>query len=160
MTNVTLSFFEEKHMKELILFHLPDNQEKFTQHPEKALKLCEEDRERYPIVITASGRTVGFFVLHKGENIKDFTSNEKAMVIRALSINHQEQGKGYAKNAMMQVPQFVTTHFPEINELILAVNFKNEPAKQLYEKAGFEDRGQIKPGPVGPQYVLHYDVIK
>ncbi|MGA4721779.1 hypothetical protein ACOZ9X_17390 [Fictibacillus nanhaiensis] len=45
-----------------------------------------------------------------------------------------------------------------MNELILAVNFNNHSAKKLYEKVGFVDRGQIKPGPVGPQYVLHYDV--
>ncbi|MDM5196532.1 GNAT family N-acetyltransferase [Fictibacillus enclensis] len=80
-------------------------------------------------------------VLHKGENIRDFTANPNAMVIRALSINHSEQGKGYAKVAMIQVPQFISVHFSEINEIILAVNFKNEPAKKLYEKEGFLDRG-------------------
>jgi RimJ/RimL family protein N-acetyltransferase len=158
MTNITLTFFEEEHREALYGFYLPEDQEKFTAMPNDALNKCVEDPGRKPVVITASDQTVGFFVLHTGEHIKDFTSNSNAMVIRALSINHPEQGKGYAKEAMMQLPAFVSSNFPRINELILAVNFKNTPAKQLYEKAGFVDRGQIKHGPVGPQYVLHYDL--
>lgn len=158
MGNVALTFFDEIHREALNAFELAENQKKFTAMPSDALKICEEDRSRNPVVIMASDAPVGFFVLHAGENIRDFTANPNAMVIRALSINQKEQGKGYAKEAMLQLPAFVSTHFPEINELILAVNFKNEPAKKLYEKAGFQDRGQIKHGPVGPQYVLHYDV--
>ncbi len=158
MANTTLTFFEEKHREALEEFYLPEDQEKFTQLPAKALNFCAEDDKRIPVVIESSGEAVGFFVLHTGENIRDFTENRKAMVIRALSINHPEQGKGYAKDAMLQLPMFVAANFPEVDELILAVNFKNEPAKKLYEKAGFVDRGQVKHGPVGPQYVLHYDL--
>lgn len=158
MGNVSLTFFEENHREALSAFYLEEKQEKFTAMPSDALQKCEEDPGRSPVVITVSDKPVGFFVLHAGENIRDFTANPHAMVIRALSINHTEQGKGYAKEAMLQLPAFVSTHFHKINELILAVNFKNEPAKKLYEKAGFHDRGQIMHGPVGPQYVLHYDV--
>ncbi|MBD7965023.1 GNAT family N-acetyltransferase [Fictibacillus norfolkensis] len=154
----TLTFFNEIHRDALNAFYLPQEQEKFTAMPSDALKKCEKDQGRHPVVIEANGKTVGFVVLHKGENIQDFTANPNAMVIRALSINHSEQGKGYAKDAMLQLPLFISKHFPEVNELILAVNFKNDSAKKLYEKVGFVDRGQIKPGPVGPQYVLHYDV--
>ncbi|MFC0236757.1 GNAT family N-acetyltransferase [Fictibacillus phosphorivorans] len=158
MANTTLTFFHEIHRDSLNAFYLPQEQEKFTAMPNDALKKCEKDQGRHPVVIEGDNKTVGFFVLHKGENIGDFTANPNAMVIRALSINHPEQGKGYAKVAMLQLPLFVSKHFPEVNELILAVNFKNDPAKKLYEKVGFVDRGQIKPGPVGPQYVLHYDL--
>ncbi|MBH0169046.1 GNAT family N-acetyltransferase [Fictibacillus sp. 18YEL24] len=158
MANITLTFFNEIHRDALNAFYLPQEQEKFTAMPSDALKKCEKDRGRHPVVIEENGNTVGFFVLHIGENIGDFTANPNAMVIRALSINHPQQGKGYAKEAMLQLPLFVSKHFPEVNELILAVNFKNDPAKKLYEKVGFVDRGQIKPGPVGPQYVLHYDL--
>jgi RimJ/RimL family protein N-acetyltransferase len=159
MGNVALTFFDEIHREALNAFDLAEDQKKFTAMPSDALKICEEDPSRNPVVIMASGVPVGFFVLHAGENIRDFTANPNAMVIRALSINRKEQGKGYAKEAMLQLLAFVPTHFPEINELILAVNFKNEPAKKLYEKAGFQDRGQIKHGPVGPQYVLHYELM-
>ncbi|MGM0805113.1 MAG: GNAT family N-acetyltransferase [Bacillota bacterium] len=158
MANITLTFFNEIHRDALNAFYLPQEQEKFTAMPSDALKKCEKDRGRHPVVIEANGYIVGFVVLHIGENIGDFTANPNAMVIRALSINHPQQGKGYAKEAMLQLPLFVSKHFPEVNELILAVNFKNDPAKKLYEKVGFVDRGQIKHGPVGPQYVLHYDV--
>jgi RimJ/RimL family protein N-acetyltransferase len=156
--SVKLMFFEHEHIEELMVFQLPENQIKFSALPVDALKMCEEDAGRYPIVILNEGKAVGFFVLHKGEKIKDYTSNPSAMVVRALSINHSEQGRGFAKSAMMQLPQFVRQNFPEISELILSVNFKNETARQLYLKAGFQDRGEIKDGPVGPQHVLHYNV--
>jgi RimJ/RimL family protein N-acetyltransferase len=156
MTKFELRFVEENYKEDLKNFSLPEEQEKFTSMPEEALTKCEEDPERYPVVITASEAAVGFFVLHKGESSAFFSSNRNAMVIRALSINHSDQGKGYAKKAMLQLPKFIARHFPEINELILAVNFKNTPAKQLYEKAGFMDRGQIKHGPAGPQHVLTF----
>ncbi|MFE1242775.1 GNAT family N-acetyltransferase [Fictibacillus sp. NPDC058756] len=159
MGNVVLTFFDEIHREALNAFDLAEDQKKFTAMPSDALEICKEDPSRNPVVIMASDAAVGFFVLHAGENIRDFTANPNAMVIRALSINQKEQGKGYAKEAMLQLPAFVSTHFPEINELILAVNFKNEPAKKLYEKAGFQDRGQIKHGPIGPQYVLHYELM-
>ena len=158
MGNVSLTFFDEIHREALNAFYLVEDQKKFTAMPSDALKICEEDLSRNPVVIMASDGPVGFFVLHAGENIRDFTANPNAMVIRALSVNQPEQGKGYAKEAMLQLPAFVSNHFSEIDELILAVNFKNEPAKKLYEKAGFQDRGQIMHGPIGPQYVLHYDV--
>jgi RimJ/RimL family protein N-acetyltransferase len=158
MGNVVLTFFEGIHRKALNAFYLAEDQKQFTAMPIDALEKCEEDPRRNPVVITVSNRPVGFFVLHAGENISDFTANPNAMVIRALSINQSEQGKGYAKEAMLQLPTFVATRFPEITELILAVNFKNEPAKRLYEKAGFQDRGQIKHGPVGPQYVMQLDI--
>jgi RimJ/RimL family protein N-acetyltransferase len=158
MGNVALTFFEEIHREALNAFYLVEDQKKFTALPSDALKQCEEDPSRNPVVITESDVPVGFFVLHAGENIRDFTANPLAMVIRALSINQSEQGKGYAKEAMLQLPAFVSNHFPEVNELILSVNFKNESAKKLYEKVGFQDRGQIKHGPVGPQYVLHLDI--
>jgi RimJ/RimL family protein N-acetyltransferase len=160
MKNSGLSFYEaNNHHEDLLAFQLPPEQERFTALPSDALKKCEQDPERYPIVITSNeGKAVGFFVLHKGENIQDYTSNKNAMVVRALSINHSDQGKGYAKDGMLQLPQFVRENFPEVTELILSVNFKNEPAKKLYEKAGFQDRGQVKHGPIGPQYVMHFDV--
>ncbi|MCM3718339.1 GNAT family N-acetyltransferase [Fictibacillus phosphorivorans] len=158
MGDVILTFFEEIHRDALNAFYLEKDQLRFTPLPSEALKLCDEDLSRNPVVIMAKDTPVGFFVLHAGENIRDFTENPNAMVIRALSINHKEQGKGYAKEAMLKIPAFVSTHFPAIDELILAVNFNNEPAQQLYKKIGFHSRGQVKPGPSGPQHVMHLDM--
>ncbi|WNB92356.1 GNAT family protein [Bacillus sp. NEB1478] len=161
MKNCSLTFYDQTYDEDLLSFYLPLEQEKFTALPVDAIRKCEEDQERYPIVIINTiGKAVGFFVLHQGENIRDYTANTNAMVVRALSINNKEQGKGYAKEAMIRLPEFVSKKFPEINELILSVNFKNETAKKVYEKAGFQDRGQVKHGPAGPQYVMHYDIEK
>ncbi|MGA4721780.1 hypothetical protein [Fictibacillus nanhaiensis] len=98
MTNTRLTFFNEIHRDTLNAFYLPQEQEKFTAMPNEALKKCEEDPGRHPVVIEAGDKTVGFFVLHKGENIRDFTANPNAMVIRALSINHPRPRKRVCKS--------------------------------------------------------------
>jgi RimJ/RimL family protein N-acetyltransferase len=154
--SVKLCFFEPKHNRILQTFNLSEEQKKFTALPNDALKLCLEDSNRHPVVIVAENTVVGFFVLHFGKNISSFTNNPNAILLRALSVNPIYQGKGYAKRAMLQVPEFVSTHFKHINEIVLAVNENNVTAKQLYEKTGYKDKGIRREGRMGMQYILHY----
>jgi hypothetical protein len=63
-------------------------------------------------------------------NIKSYvTTNPKAILLRALSINYRHQGNGYAKAAMKTLPLFVKNHFTKVDEIVLAVNEKNIGAK-------------------------------
>lgn len=142
----------------LAQFKLPDEQKRFTALPEEAMKECIADPNRYPIVIESNDDLVGFFVLHKGDEIRDFTLNDHGMLIRALSIHYPHQRKGIALKAMKGLPIYVTEKFPFINELVLAVNVKNEAAQTLYKKAGFIDKGFKREGRIGLQYMLHYDL--
>jgi RimJ/RimL family protein N-acetyltransferase len=152
---VHLCFFRPEHEQDLLSFQLSEEQGKFTSLPGPALQLCMEEAGRHPIVILAGDTAAGFFVLHTGEGIRYFTENTRAILMRALSINPVFQGRGYGKQAMLQVFNFAKEHFPEHDEIVLAVNVNNVAAKTLYEKTGFEDSGELKEGPVGYQHVLH-----
>nr|WP_243449989.1 GNAT family N-acetyltransferase [Neobacillus terrae] len=139
-------------------FFLPEEQKKFTGMPENALPLALEDPDRTPVVILSEDNPVGFFVLHIGSEIFPFTNNPDAVLLRAFSINHGEQGKGYAKQAMLLLAGFVKTLHPDKKEIILAVNAKNTSAKSLYLKTGFRDNGQEREGSRGMQHILHMNL--
>ncbi|RFU67584.1 GNAT family N-acetyltransferase [Peribacillus saganii] len=59
------------------------------------------------------------------------------MLLRAFSISHADQGKGYADQGLLWLTEFVKEHFPHIEEIVLAVNARNIRAKHLYLKSGF-----------------------
>ncbi|TLS36422.1 GNAT family N-acetyltransferase [Pseudalkalibacillus caeni] len=153
---ISLCDYKTEHYAALEAFFLPEEQKQYTAMPAAALEKCLTDPDRHPIVILAGEIPVGFFVLHSGEAIKSFSDNPKAILIRALSIDISNQGKGYGKLAMMMAPEFVSRNFNGIDEIVLAVNKRNIAAKKLYEKAGFQFEGTMREGRIGPQYILHY----
>jgi len=156
-SKVELKFFRPEYEKALFEeYQVSPEQEKYTALPVRAIQLCREDRDRHPIVILAAKKPVGFFVLHRGDRIRSITESPRAMLVRSLSINLSEQGKGYGKEAMRLLPKFVSDYFPDMNEIVLVVNQHQEGTLQLYTEAGFEDRGHRKTGPVGEQVLLHY----
>lgn len=153
---LSLHRYTEKDKETLAAFRLPDEQARFTALP---LEVLEADEGKHPIVITYGQKPVGFFVLHTSERVKNYSDNPQAILLTALSINHIEQGKGYAKKAMLLLQDFVQNEFPEYNEVILAVNHKNIPAQKLYEKVGFRDTGRRREGIIGEQYIYELAVV-
>ncbi|WP_134684953.1 GNAT family N-acetyltransferase [Brevibacillus migulae] len=158
--HVTLCFYRPEHSAGLSAFYLPEEQKQFTALPAEVLSESLRDSNRHPVVITAGEKPVGFFVLHHGKEIGPFTSNERALLLRAFSIDHVHQGMGYAKAAMLLLPAFTAKHFPDLTEIVLAVNARNLAAKRLYEKTGFQDKGITRMGKNGLQHVLHYELPK
>ena len=55
---------------------------------------------------------------------------------------------------MNLVDDFVKTYYPTIDELVLAVNFKNTSAYQLYIKVGYTDDGSQREWNNGMQHLL------
>lgn len=155
MENISLRRLEKKHIAVLKSFHLPEEQKKFTALPNDILVDTEG---RHPIVIVNGEKPVGFFLLHTSTRVKDYSANPHALLLTALSINHLEQGKGFAKKAMQLLNGFVKSDFPTYDEIVLAVNHKNIPAQELYRKVGFYDTGERKIGPIGEQYILKMKV--
>ena len=149
---ITLSHFSNKHIDVLNSFELPKEQGQFTLLPNN-FKEVPESQNR--IVILNDTEPVGFFLLHSTDQVKDYTDNPKAMLLTSLSINHAKQGRGYAKQAMFLLRNFVTVEFPNCNEIILAVNHKNISAQKLYLKVGFQDTGKRKMGPIGEQFIMN-----
>lgn len=155
---ITLATYETQHDEMLSKFVLPDEQKKFTATPTEALNACGKDPNRHPVVILYQGEAAGFFVLHHGPDIRPYTENPNAVLIRALSMNLAWQGRGIAKQAMKVLPGYASVHFPFCNELVLAVNQSNEAAQQLYFKTGFVDEGKRISGRIGIQLILHQDL--
>ncbi|MFD1178020.1 GNAT family N-acetyltransferase [Paenibacillus puldeungensis] len=158
-SSISLSSYKEQFTQDLSRFELPVDQLGYTGLPSEVLDLSISDPNRYPIVIVKDEHVpVGFFVLHMNSDIAKLVNNPKAILLRALSVSYPYQGKGYAKEAMSLVPRFVLEHFPDVDEIVLAVNSKNIAAQQLYIKTGFEDKGFRKIGIKGPQYIYHFKV--
>lgn len=82
------------------------------------------------------------------------------MLLTAFSIDHRHQGQGFAKQGLLLLPDFVSRHFAEIREVVLAVNHKNTAAFHLYTKVGFQDQGKRRIGPLGEQIILHLPITK
>ncbi|MHC0035373.1 GNAT family N-acetyltransferase [Pseudoneobacillus sp. C159] len=153
--DINLLFFQLGHIERLKAFHLPPEQEQFTALP---IEMLEKNDERHPIVITNEHIPIGFFVLHSSARVQEYTENPHAMLLTAFSVDHAQQGKGFAKAGLAQLKDFVQNEFPQYNEVVLAVNQRNVPAQKLYEKVGFIDTGRRKIGEIGEQKVYSLQV--
>ncbi|KMY52165.1 GNAT family N-acetyltransferase [Peribacillus loiseleuriae] len=153
---VSLELYDPRYKAELAKFCLTEEQKRYTAIPIEALKKCVEDPDRRPIVVFSGGVPIGFFILHIGEGIQEFTENPLAILLRVFCVNHSHQGSRIAARAMTALPFFVQQHFPGKEEIILAVNKDNEPAKGLYVKSGFHDTGAEKSGRSGSMHIYSY----
>ena len=157
VASVSLAHFSNQHLDGLRSFELPDEQEQFTSLPLAVLDVAEG---QHRIVITYEEEPVGFFLLHATDRVKEYSPNREAMLLTSFSINHAKQGKGYAKQGMLLLQDFVKAEFPACDEIVLAVNHKNIPAQRLYGKVGFVDTGRRKMGPKGEQFILSLSLPK
>lgn len=153
--SIKLVPYTEEYKEVLQTYTLPEEQVLFTAHPMELLDIVKQDPTRNPIVILANNKPVGIFSLQSGSRVQEYTTKENTLLLTSFSINYAEQGNGYAKRALQLLPSYVDLHFPNIEEIVLAVNERNIPARKLYIKVGFEDRGQRRIGPIGPQLVLN-----
>jgi RimJ/RimL family protein N-acetyltransferase len=151
MKTVELVHFSKEYETQLHSFELPKEQEQFTALPKK---INEVSDGQYRIVIISGNEPVGFFLLHATDRVKEYSDNPRALLLTAFSINHTHQGKGYAKQGMSLLSEFVQKEFRDCNEIVLAVNHKNIPAQKLYTKVGFQDTGRRKIGRIGEQYIM------
>ena len=158
--SIQLVPYTEKFKESLQTFTLPEEQVQFTSHPMELLDKTEQDTTRNPIVILADDKPVGIFALQSGNRVQEYTNKENSLLLVSFSINYTEQGKGYAKQALYQLSDYVYTYFPNIEEIVLAVNERNIPAQKLYVTVGFEDRGHRRMGTIGPQLVLYLSLEK
>lgn len=151
-----LIIYDQSYNPIIQTYQLTEDQLMFTGTPEESILKAEKDLERYPILALENDKLVTFFVLHINEGVKPYTNNEKAILIRAFSTDTREQGKGYASQSLQLLPLFIKSHFPGVNEIVLAVNVRNIAAQRLYKKCGFADEGKRTMGPSGELIVMSY----
>ncbi|GGI15355.1 GNAT family N-acetyltransferase [Gottfriedia solisilvae] len=153
LDGVELQHYKTEFYESLSEFSLPEEQKQFTSLP---VAMLEASDGRYPIVILSESRPVGFFILHSSSRVRDYTDNTNAMLLTSFSIDHKQQGNGYAKIGLLQIEHFVSEFFQHCNEIVLAVNHKNIAAQKVYEKVGYQDTGRRKIGAIGEQFIYSY----
>ena len=153
---IHLEFFKNEDLSE-VSYALDENQMKFTATAQQALKSISErdDDKAFPVTILENDIPVGFFVLDFGKDKLELTDNENSVLVRSLSVNPKMQGKGIGKAAMLEVEHFVRDHFNTCDEIVLAVNQKNESAYHIYLQAGYIYDGKTRVGRSGPQYLMY-----
>lgn len=152
----TLAFYKPEDFIDLTNYTLDDEQSQFTAMPKATLEIIKEKNtgDKFPVSIFLNDKAVGFFVLDFGEDKFDLTENVNSTLLRSLSINPEYQGKGVGKTAMVIVSDFIKENFPACTEIVLAVNFNNKSAYNLYLKCGFLDEGKTREMSKGSQHLL------
>lgn len=148
--------YEEKFKDKIENYSLSDEQLQYTGTPSIGVDLSKFDLDRHAILAIEDNELVTFFVLHENEGVKPYSENERAILLRTFSTDFHHQGKGYAKQSLLLLPQFVRTQFPHINEISLAVNARNTAAQSLYKKCGFLDEGVKKMGTKGELVIMSF----
>ncbi|WP_333661891.1 GNAT family N-acetyltransferase [Chishuiella changwenlii] len=156
MAKLQLRFYEQKHYNDLVNYSLPEEQLYFTALPLQVFERLEQREDDFAkaVTILLDEKPIGFFVLDFGEDKMDLTNNANSLLLRSLSINPKYQGEGYGKSAMLLMDSFVKEHYPIVEELVLAVNFKNKSAYNLYLKVGYIDDGSVREMEKGKQHLL------
>jgi RimJ/RimL family protein N-acetyltransferase len=155
---VALILYEKRYQEMLINYCLAEEQRKYTALPVDALKKCEEEDDRHPILIMFREAPAGFFVLHGREGARNYSDNPGAILLRSYSIATDFQGKGIASASLKLLPSFVKQHFQGKNEIILGVNVDNLKARSLYHKNGFIDTGRRQMGRKGELIILQFNL--
>lgn len=129
--------YTDKYQQLIENYFLSESQLRFTRPPMD----CIETKEPYQtnVVMLDEDKAVTFFTLDIGTDAYEYADNQQAILIRSFSTEYYNQGKGYAKQALQQLPAFLKQHFPETNELVLGVYVENHVAQGLYTKCGFRD---------------------
>lgn len=94
-----------------------------------------ENVEYLPFAIYDEQQMVGF-IMHAYE---ETTTN--SYWINGFFIDASYQKKGYGKQAMLVMIQWIISRFPQCQEICLTVHKENIVARQLYEKLGFVATG-------------------
>lgn len=149
-----LQAFNQSYQRLIDDYQLVESQLKYTGHPHECVKLASNSR--VPILAIVEGKLVTYFDLHQQEGVAPYSDNRHAILVRAFSTEVNEQGKGYAKQALQLLPEYVQKNFPHINEIVLAVNVANTAAQHLYKKCGFKDYGVRREGSKGELIVMSF----
>ncbi|QOV11251.1 GNAT family N-acetyltransferase [Viridibacillus arvi] len=139
--SVYLERYSNRYKSQIECYQLTDEQLQFTGSPVESIFVAKSDEDRYPILVLDDEEIVSYFVLHMNEGVSPYSNNQKAILLRTFSTDYRYQGRGYAKQSLLELPKFVKMNFSDITEVVLAVNVKNIAAQSLYLKCGFIDEG-------------------
>lgn len=114
----------------------------------------DEALENY--AVRAAGVVVGFFRLDfDRRRVSEYAGNGSYCGLRGYLIGRRHQGRGYGFAAIPAIRDLMHEKHPDVAEIVLTVNLRNDVAISTYKKAGFRDTGEIyHGGNNGPQHVF------
>ncbi len=124
-----------------------------------AEKLHSLASHEHPQLIISNDQVVGFFLLDTRYSESYHFCSSDAIGVRALLIDQRFQGQGFAVQAILAMPAYVSKHYPAFNSMYLTVNCRNKPAYKCYLKCGFKESTELyHGGPVGPQHIMSHSL--
>lgn len=109
----------------------------YMNKPIDALTESLHETAKHPILILQGNVLVGFFILQFGIGVSRYTENPNAVLFKAHSIDLNYQSKGYAKQSLELLPEYVRKYYPEVDEIVLSVAADNISSQMLYVRSGF-----------------------
>jgi cysteine synthase A len=111
----------------------------------------------HPFAIVAQGETAGFFILREKQAVPAWAP-QGAVTLHSFRVCRACQGRGYGRAGTALAVAWVRQNRPDVKQLMLAVNARNQVAKAVYLSCGFIDTGTAFRGPIGEQHILRYDI--
>ena len=132
---VTLQPVDRENWREVASLEVTPEQRTFVAEPSYYLALCHYDGTWNPLAIYAEGRVVGFMMW----GIDD----DKSCWLGGILIDRAQQRQGYGKDAVRGAV-FMLGKKTGSTSFALSYSPTNTVAKQLYQKLGFVETGELE----------------
>lgn len=134
----------------LLALHIPPEQVEFAGTTAQAVAVCEAGSadEVAGLALLDADVPIGFVLLVRGSKLPDWAPHGGA-ALRAMRIDHREQGKGHGKAALALVTAWLCEHWPSCRTLALSVDDGNAAARRVYQAAGFTEYAEPRAGRIG-----------
>ena len=135
---VTLKCITEDNFLDAFHLKLRKDQEEFVSHPIRSLAQAYVYRNQcQPFGIYQDEEMVGYVMVIYDYDVPEYD-------IWHMMIDGAQQGKGYGKEALKRVLEYIATKpFGESNRVVLTCNKQNIPGLTLYQSLGFEATGNV-----------------
>lgn len=144
------------HLEQVVALCVEPDQLPFVGTVEEVL--LNADDNVHPHLVIVDERVVGIFLIDTLYSAQYRFAHTGSLGFRAFLIDAGEQGKGYGRDTIKNLEDYLRCHYPDHGAIYLTVNCKNLAAKQCYLKYGFKDQGELyHGGAAGPQHIMLMD---
>jgi len=139
MKNLSLNKIDEKNFINAFELSLKNGQETFVSHPIRSLaQAYVYYKQCTPFGIYVENIMVGYVMVVYDYDVPEYD-------VWHLMIDGKEQGKGYGKEALKKVIEYIQTKpFGKSNRIALTCNKDNVLALKLFEENGFKKTGNAE----------------
>ncbi|MBQ4333269.1 MAG: GNAT family N-acetyltransferase [Clostridia bacterium] len=141
---VELRAITEENFIDAFNLKLSSEQESFVSHPIRSLAQAYVYRDQcQPFGIYAAGKMIGYVMVIYDYDVPEYD-------IWHMMIDKEEQGRGYGREALDRIVEYIATKpFGDSNRIALTCNKYNSIARKMYENKGFfatgnEDEDEIE----------------